>query len=208
MNGEGFDLHVERVASVDRWHSMLAPLEVLEADKMHNSLQLQRFIVSRGLRRKVLSKLTGQSIEQLSFIAQDGCKPRLAGANGWDFNISHAGDYVALAVRRGSVGIDLELMREVREMASLVLRYFHPDESRAWNALAEGLRKEAFFVLWAAREAAMKCLGFGLAKGLSLTRVDPMFMNLARGKADVGGRLVHLHRVDAPKGYVMVVATV
>ena len=207
MIGEGVELHVEHVASYERWGSMLAPSEALDADKIQNPHLRQRFIVSRGLRRRVLSKSVGQPPQHLSFVDQGGRKPRLAESNGWDFNISHAGDYVALAVRRGNVGIDLELMREVREMTSLVLRYFHPDESRAWNALDAGLRKEAFFVLWSAREAAMKCLGLGLAKGLAVTRVDPTFMSAAQGSADVGGRVVRLHRADAPPGYMMVVAT-
>ena len=207
MIGEGVELHVEHVASYERWGSMLAPSEALDADKIQNPHLRQRFIVSRGLRRRVLSKSVGQPTQHLSFVDQGGRKPRLAESNGWDFNISHAGDYVALAVRRGNVGIDLELMREVREMTSLVLRYFHPDESRAWNALDAGLRKEAFFVLWSAREAAMKCLGLGLAKGLAVTRVAPTFMSAAQGSADVGGRVVRLHRADAPPGYMMVVAT-
>lgn len=207
MSAEGVEWYVEHVALFEKWSQLLASAEALAAEKMQNPLLRQRFIVSRGLRRKVLSNCLGQPSEGLFFVEQNGSKPRLEGSDGWDFNISHAGDYVALAVRRGTVGIDLELMREVREMMSLVLRYFHPDESRAWNALDTGLRKEAFFVLWAAREAAMKCLGLGLAKGLSVTRVDPTFINSMEGNADVGGRLVRLHRGAAPSGYVMVVAT-
>jgi 4'-phosphopantetheinyl transferase len=206
MIGEGIEWYIERVASGGGWGSMLAPAEVRDAEKIQSPVLRERFIVSRGLRRKVLMTCLGKPSEHLSFIEQDGCKPRLADSSGWDFNISHAGNYVALAVRRGNVGIDLELIREVREMASLVLRYFHPDESRAWNALADGLRKEAFFVLWAAREAAMKCLGLGLAKGLAVTRVDPTFMNSEQGSATVGGQFIKLHRVDAPSGYVMVAA--
>lgn len=207
MSVDGVELHVECVATFQRWSEMLSPAEALAAEKIQNPLQRQRFIVSRGLRRKVLSACSGQQAVRLSFMEKDGSKPRLADSSDWDFNLSHAGDYVVLAARKGKVGVDLELMREVREMTSLVSRYFHPDEGEAWNALPEGLRKEAFFVLWSAREAAMKCLGLGLAKGLSVTRVDPSFMTSTRAEADVAGQLVRLHRVAAPSGYVLVVAT-
>ena len=206
MIGEGVELHVEHVASYEGWGSMLAPSEALDADKIQNPHLRQRFIVSRGLRRRVLSKSVGQPTQHLSFVDQDGRKPRLAESNGWDFNISHAGDYVALAVRRGNVGIDLELMREVREMTSLVLRYFHPDESRAWNALDAGLRKEAFFVLWSAREAAMKCVGLGLARGMSVTRVDPSILRESCASALVGNAELVVRRWDAPSGYVAMIA--
>ncbi len=207
MSAEAVELHVEHVASFEKWSHLLAPAEALAAQKIQNPLLRQRFVVSRGLRRKILSECLGQPAERLSFIEEDGSKPRLAASSDWDFNLSHAGDYVVLALRRGPVGVDLELMREVREMTSLVLRYFHPDESMAWIALAEGLRKEAFFVLWAAREAAMKCLGLGLARGLSVTRVDPKFIHSTQGKAEVNGQPVRLHRVEAPSDYVMVAAT-
>ena len=207
MSVDGVKLHVERVSSYQRWSQLLSHPEALAAEKIHNLLLRQRFIVSRGLRRKILSECSGQPAERLSFIEEDGSKPRLETSSDWEFNISHAGEYVVLAVRQGKVGVDLEIVREVREMQSLVARYFHPDEGEAWNALPKGLRKEAFFMLWSAREAAMKCLGLGLAKGLSLTSVDPSFMTSTSAEANVGEQSVRLHRINAPTGYVLVVAT-
>ena len=101
----------------------------------------------------------------------------------------------------------MEMQRQVPQMAGIVGRYFHRDEAVAWKKLGAAQRPEAFFALWSAREAAMKCLGFGLAEGLSLTRVDPSLIfgqSVAPGR--VGETTVALHRLEAPKGYLLFVA--
>jgi phosphopantetheinyl transferase len=97
-------------------------------------------------------------------------------------------------------------MREVPEMEAIMDRYFHPDEAAAWRALDETRRAEGFFVLWSAREAAMKCCGLGLAKGLSVTRIDPAFLRERIAEAKVGDKVVEVEKFDAPAGYLMVVA--
>jgi len=108
-------------------------------------------------------------------------------------------------VGRGSVGVDIEQCREVREMESIVARYFHPEEQAAWHDLPPARQPAAFFLLWSAREAAMKCAGLGLAKGLSITRVDPGILERGQGTAWVGDRLLQARSLPAPEGYALVV---
>ena len=194
-------------AEADVFRGFLTEEELRHSALKANDAVRTRFVIARGLRRRMLDEATQIRAADLRFLEDGESKPRVLDAQGWDFNISHAGEYVACAVARGQVGVDIEQIRPVREMESIVERYFHPDEAAEWRALPPGLREEAFFVLWSAREAAMKCLGLGLAKGLAVTRVAPTFMSAAQGSADVGGRVVRLHRADAPPGYMMVVAT-
>ena len=188
------------------WAEILTSEEREGAKEIRDDILRARFVVSRGLRRKMLADATGRSPQELCFVEDGDKKPRLADAGGWDFNVSHSGDYVAVAVARRAVGIDLEKVRPVREMVSLVRRYFHPDESAAWAACDDSLREEAFFVLWSAREAAMKCAGLGLAKGLAKTRVDPVILRDGWSEGRVDQIPVQLRRMDAPAGYLMVVA--
>jgi phosphopantetheinyl transferase len=72
--------------------------------------------------------------------------------------------------------------------------------------LPEERQELAFFILWSAREAAMKCLGLGLAAGLAKTLVDPDILEKGQAAAEVGGRGVTLREVEAPRGYVLVTA--
>jgi 4'-phosphopantetheinyl transferase len=208
LKAEATDL-VVRIAGLDEaaaWAEFLTDAERERVEKIGNDSLRARFVVSRGLRRAVLAECTGRAPGDLEFYEDGESKPRLVGGGGWDFNLSHAGDYVAVAAGRGAVGVDLEKIREVREMSALVTRYFHADEAAAWTALDDGLRQEAFFVLWSAREAAMKCAGLGLAKGLAVTRVDPAILTQTAAEGLVGATAVKVNRHEAPSGYVMMLA--
>lgn len=182
----------------------LTAAEDEQAARIPNDALRTRFAVSRGLRRRMLAECTGIAAAELEFQDAPG-KPRLVGAGDWDFNLSHAGDHVVVAARRGTVGIDLEQHRVVRDAALIVKRYFHADEAQAWRRLPKDRRSGAFFLLWSAREAAMKCAGLGLAKGLSVTRVDPVLLEQRSAGAKVGDLPLLVRELDAPDGYSLVV---
>jgi 4'-phosphopantetheinyl transferase len=136
------------LASLDRaadWFSCLTSDETQRLEGITHPVLRERFTVSRGLRRKVLAEALHCDYGDLSIVEDAGTKPRLLGGQGWDFNVSHAGDYVAVVVGRGEVGVDLEKVRPVREMAALVARYFHRDEAAAWQALSAEQKSAAFF---------------------------------------------------------------
>ena len=198
-------LRLAKLEEAAAFEGVLTAAEREQASSVSNSSQHSRFVVSRGLRRVMLSACTGVSADSLVFSHDGEGKPRLQGLTGWDFNLSHAGNHVAVVVGRGSVGVDIEQYREVREMKSIVARYFHPEEQAAWRDLPLARKPAAFFLLWSAREAAMKCAGLGLAKGLSITRVDPGILERGQGTAWVGDRLLQARSLPAPEGYALVV---
>jgi 4'-phosphopantetheinyl transferase len=201
-------VELSSIAEVEKWRVFLTNDESAAAEEKQNTAVKVRFMVGRGMRRKMLSDATGIPALHLRFTESGEGKPAAVNAVGWDFNLSHAGDYVACAVARGAVGIDVEQIRPVREMESIVSRYYHPDEAVVWRALPPSLREEAFFVLWSAREASMKCVGFGLARGLSVTRVDPVILADKAASARVGDARLEVRRLSAPQGYVAMVAQV
>ena len=198
-------LRLAKLEEAAAFEGLLTATEREQAAAVSNPFQRSRFVVSRGLRRVMLSDCTGVSADSLVFSHDGEGKPRLQGLSGWDFNISHAGDYVAAVVGRGSVGVDIEQCREVRDMESIVDRYFHPKEQAVWHDLPPARRPAAFFLLWSAREAAMKCAGLGLAKGLSVTRVDPGILEQGQVDARVGDRLLQLRSLPSPEGYELVI---
>lgn len=189
-----------------QWSGFLTAEERAAGKKKSSDSMRSRFEIGRGIRRRLLSEASGISAAELRFTEDGNIKPYAENAAGWDFNLSHAGEFVACAVARGPVGIDIELIRPVREMGSIVTRYFHPDEAAAWRAAGKDLREEAFFVLWSAREAVMKCTGLGLARGLSITRVDPAILREAEASARAGDAALVVRRLEAPPGYVALVA--
>lgn len=210
MSGE-FGKVVVRVVGLGDWRDYVELLTARERDevaRIKNDVLRVRHVVSRGLRRGILADCIGQPPGDLEFVEEEGGKPRVLNVGGWDFNISHSGDFVAVAVARGGVGVDIEVIRPVREMDAIVARYFHRDEGTYWRSLDVSLREEAFFVLWSAREAAMKCVGLGLARGLAVTRVDPAIARSGEAGAQVGDCALEIRRVEAPDGCVAVVAVI
>ena len=138
-------LRLAKLEEAAAFEGLLTATEREQAAAVSNPFQRSRFVVSRGLRRVMLSDCTGVSADSLVFSHDGEGKPRLQGLSRWDFNISHAGDYVAAVVGRGSVGVDIEQCREVRDMESIVDRYFHPEEQAAWHGLPRPGNPRLFF---------------------------------------------------------------
>ncbi len=85
------------------------------------------------------------------------------GADGIQFNLSHAEDCALIAVSRGmSVGIDVERMRDLKDMEAILHGFFSDQEQSFVRAHEGEERTRAFFLLWTRREAAAKAVGIGL----------------------------------------------
>lgn len=206
MNGGNVMVRQAHLDEHAAWLECLAPFERERAQSMPPGVLRQRFIVSRGLRRRVLSECLGTEPCSLEFDNEPGGKPRLLKANGWNFNVSHSGDYVAVAVGRQRLGLDMEAIRPIHNMSAIARRCFHCDEIAAWETLPQERREEGFFILWSAREAALKCAGLGLAKGITITKVEPSILKTSAGNVVVGNTTLRLQRLESHEGYVMTLA--
>jgi len=125
-----------------------------------------RCAAARAALRIVLSKYLTPDPRGLSITAGPSGKPSLKGSTGADgiqFNMSHAGNLALIAVSRGMrVGIDIERIREVRNMESILRDFFSEQEQDYLRSRRGKERIRAFFLLWTRREAAAKAAGIGL----------------------------------------------
>lgn len=95
----------------------------------------------------------------------------------WDFNISHSGEWVALACARTAppsvVGIDIEHPQKPRRFSELLAHYASAEEcqtlldSEHVPEFAELATR--FYLSWCLREAVLKSQGVGIAKLSSVT---------------------------------------
>lgn len=89
--------------------------------------------------RQVLATYLETTPEALEFEAGERGKPRLRDAGDVEFNLSHSGELVVVAVTRGrAIGVDVERI--------------DPEHDRT----------AAFYEEWVRREATLKCLGVGV----------------------------------------------
>jgi 4'-phosphopantetheinyl transferase len=121
-----------------------------------------RYLAAHALARLVLAG-NGTGAAALSFDRTCRCgaahgKPVLPGGPG--FSLSHAGDLVGVAVRPdGSVGLDVEHVRAVADLAALA-EHVHSPVERARDGRPD---LAAFFRAWTRKEALVKATGEGLS---------------------------------------------
>ncbi|HWB04973.1 MAG TPA: 4'-phosphopantetheinyl transferase superfamily protein [Verrucomicrobiales bacterium] len=140
--------------------SVLSAEEMERAERFHFPDDRERWIRSRALLRLSLADRLNATAASLTFQLSTRGKPRLPGHPGCHFNLSHSGDMVAVAIRPGPVGIDIERRRDNLPVVSLAAHAFLPDEAAAIRTAAHP--HALFYQLWTAKEAVMKCTGLGM----------------------------------------------
>lgn len=128
-----------------------------------------RYTLFRGALRDILSRYQGTGDPaRLSFVYNPAGKPALPGGNPVQFNLSHAGNRMALAVARCPVGVDIEVVDERTQVLELADRFFKPDEAWSLTQRSGRLQRRHFYRLWTAKEALLKAFGRGLGHLSSL----------------------------------------
>jgi 4'-phosphopantetheinyl transferase len=138
-------------------------------------------------------------------------KPSLAPPHGdLEFNFSRCGDRCLIAVSRSApVGVDLERVRPIGDVARMADRVFSPAEACAVRSEQGDARLRAFFNCWTRKEACAKAVGLGLTLPFDRFAVpigenpEPAVLTLADD--DPGGWT--LWALDPWRGYVGAVVT-
>ena len=156
LTGEASPLPLEDAAA------LLNPEEQSRAARFHFAADSERWIRSRALLRLCLAERLNSRPEDLCFSTDHFGKPFVDPfpAEALHFNLSHSGDYAAVAMAGEPVGVDIERWKEDLAVVELAEFEFQPSEAAFIRRSAEPHR--AFYQLWTAKEAVMKCCGAGL----------------------------------------------
>ena len=173
------------VAAIDSLSRVLEDEERERAARFRFDADRARYIVARGALRLLLGRYLNRNPSKLRFVSGPHGKPALADG-ALEFNVSHAGDFAAIAVAVGApVGIDVEFEKTMSDLGALATRFFAPSEAeaivRAPNATA------LFFDTWAAKEAVVKAAGGGVSLGLQSFRVRAGSEDFSLVENDGGG---------------------
>ena len=155
--------------------AVLAPQERARADRFHFEADRARHTIGRALTRLLIGHSLGVDPRGLTFEYSRHDKPMLAGAAPLQFNVSHSGDVVLLALARSrELGVDVERIRADFTTTDIAERYFSAVECRDLATLAGEARHNAFFACWSRKEAYIKARGDGLT--LALDSFDVAFL--------------------------------
>jgi len=178
---EGDAVHLWRVDLdvadnlVEDLRGLLSEDELARADRFVYEIHGARFVVGRGVLRRLLAAYLGAQPESLRFGYGPKGKPRLEqpDADGLQFNVSHSGGRALIAVSQGrEVGVDVERINAERAAEAIARRFFAPAEVAEFLSLPDDERVVGFFNAWTRKEAYMKATGQGLALGLDRFRVS------------------------------------
>ncbi|GAB6066717.1 4'-phosphopantetheinyl transferase superfamily protein [Methylothermus subterraneus] len=147
---------------------VLSAEEKRRARRLWRPLSRFRHIACWGQVRWLLGLCLGLAPKALMFAREPLGKPYLLGDQRLAFNLSHSQDKMLLAVAQSrEIGVDMEILRPLKELERLARRCLAPSEWQAWQALAEEEQLLAFLRFWTCKEALAKASGQGLSIGLS-----------------------------------------
>lgn len=220
--GEG-EAHVWSISlragaeELSRLTGALQPSELARAERFRFEHLRIRFLAGRASLRLLLGQYLDRPAREIGFVNGPHGKPELAAGPGSacvHFNFSNSENLGLLAVTRvGSVGVDVEQLRPVRDAQALVARFFSPRENREFSALPEAEQPAAFFNLWTRKEALLKATGEGIAHSLNQVEVtfrrgEPArLLALPRGESPDRWCLKHLDPAPAFVGALVVRGT-
>jgi 4'-phosphopantetheinyl transferase len=171
--------------SLTQLGAVLSEDEWLRAHRFRTDRLRSGYIVSRGVLRMLCARYLGADPAALRFRYGTNGKPALAPDCALHFNVSHSGSMILFAFASDlEIGIDVEEIRNIREIEAIAQRFFCAEEATEVLAAAAAERPLLFHTCWTRKEAFIKATGDGLSTPLASFRVG-----LQRG---VGARLLHI----------------
>lgn len=188
--------------SSEDW-ALLSTTEQARAMRFCQHADRLRAVCGRAAMRRLLESKTGIAARQVTFADNAFGKPSLVLPGddvraAVEFNLSHAGDYVLLAMSsEGAVGIDVEERYRDADVAALGDYFLSPMERTSGTEI-DAVRR------WVAKESVLKALGLGIADYLQAYSVLPFGAN---GKVAVYRDLdrradIHTWVFDVDAGHV------
>ena len=147
----------------------VAPYLAFASEERQNAVRRFRFVSDKNrslwaelFARWRLAEASGLSPAEIDISHDEQGKP-FCKYLPLSVSLSHSGPYIAVAVGKSNVGVDVERKRKFN--LSISRRWFRPKEHEFLTSLPEEERAHAFFRLWTLKEAALKYTGEGLAGG-------------------------------------------
>jgi 4'-phosphopantetheinyl transferase len=150
------------------YESWLDPDEAARAGRFRFDMHRLEYLHGRALTRFVLARYLGVDPAAVRFTATEHGKPRIAGGEPVQFNLSHSRGTSVLAVSgRGQLGVDVEHLDSPHDGLEIAERYFSRAECDSLRRLSAAERQSTFVSLWALKESFIKATGRGMALPLA-----------------------------------------
>lgn len=143
--------------------SILSEDEIIKANKFKFLIDKNRFIVSRGILRKISGHYLNQDPREVVFKYGKYGKPMYRDIQNLNFNISHSGNMVVLGfVRDSEIGVDVEKIKADFDVLGIAQNFFSTREVKSLLNIPLEHQYRAFYRCWTRKESFIKAKGSGL----------------------------------------------
>jgi 4'-phosphopantetheinyl transferase len=143
------------------WPEYLAPEELIRLDSISSALKKEEFALGRSILKMLLSHYIKRPAREIRIVTQGTSKPFINYPI--NFNIAHSrGHFVWALSRDQSIGVDIEYIRNRKNIDGLISETLCDNERRQISQSTREIKIESFYKAWTQKEALSKCLGLGL----------------------------------------------
>jgi 4'-phosphopantetheinyl transferase len=147
--------------SIAELYEILRPEEKSRSALFHQIKDKQRFIIGKAALRILMGNYLNTDPGTIRFIYGMYNKPALKEKRELiDFNISHSGDYILIAVANTPLGVDVEYYNTCFEVKQVMEYAFSKDEISFIKSQYDYY--SVFYQLWTCKEALLKAISNGL----------------------------------------------
>lgn len=185
----------------------LSDQEKTQAEKFINKPLRDRYVMSHGLLRYLLSLYISSEPHEIQYSVNQFGKPFLKEKSSRvQFNMSHSKDYAAYIIGLDyQIGIDIEWKDKTinfEEISDLVLS---PAETNNFKTLEPKKKFHTFYDIWTKKEAIVKAIGEGLSYPIKTIEIMNSADN-AKGCYTVNGNTFHCSELQNLDGYAGAIA--
>jgi len=174
------------IVDMNKFHHNLSLLweylsikEQNQAKRYYNKLLTERYIISHGILRYILSYYVHQPASKLEFTSNIYGKPFLKD-NQIQFNMSHSGNIACYVVTfNNQIGVDIEFQDNTIDIIEISELIFTPQEIELLKSLNYKAKYKSFYTFWTKKEALVKALGKGLS--YPINKIETMGLLSGKG---------------------------
>ena len=145
--------------------------ERARAARFHFERDRKCFVAGRSFLRAVLAHYLKTGPSQITLAYEERGKPRVSAPDAvppLHFNLSHSRNLALCAASRfAPVGVDVEQIRPMPELADIAASFCSGPENALLNAAPADKKIEVFFSIWTRKEACLKATGESIAGTLA-----------------------------------------
>jgi len=173
-----------------------------QADRFCFEEDRQRHLASHAALRMILGRELGLAPSAVAIRSRQNGKPILRDKQ-LHFNLSHSRRLALVAFSPDyELGVDVEFIRPLPDLEHLARRNFAPSEIEWIMSHPPTQRQDAFFKLWACKEAWLKGIGTGIARGLDSFSVSfsssGAILSVPANTAEEQAWSIHPLKIDVP----------